>query len=297
MSKNEKLAFSKVIEYFIREAPRLVGTAQDEFIDLVDPDIDDDDIDSIEMVSALALEWFLFDYRMPNNNSPLENFIRTNPLGMSDSELSGFKQSVETNYVSIFSIEGAHPEMGTVVLEDMDTKKRYPVLDYSLSSSGVEQGILGARIVKCDGAWYFAGNPAFAYPIGMSDNLKRVFMEEETSHDFPSLVRMRFGHHDSESVSCMTQAVSADMSAAELRALLLELEMAYKNLSERAALDVSWEELTEDLGVIGEVGSPLDKIRELFSAEDGFIDIEEDALNELLDIYFNAWNATVVLEK
>lgn len=286
------LSYSLAIDYFAERNPKLIAHAFREFITQVDPDIDEDDNLAEDMLQSLCLEWFLFDFKLEDGTTPLERLVEAAPAGITKKELDEFRQSAETHLSSTFLVVGVHPALSLVTLEDLSTGQRYPVTDASLSHSLPDDGgIIGARLVYVDGTWYFPGNPAFYYPVVPTKRMLEMLRENANPEErFIDLARSRYGRKDPEGGRPPVMA-AAPQSAEERHALLEELESRYAALADFEGLPVTWSELANAIKTENGQIMPTDLLRDLLANDKGEVDVSgEEALEELVYIFSNAWN-------
>ena len=292
MSARPELSYSIAIDYFIASNPGCISHAYREFLALVDPDVDEDDEQAEDLLHSLCLEWFLFDFKLENGKTPLEHLVADAPESISEKALDEFRQSAETHFSSTFLVAGAHPALSLVTLEDLSTGQRYPVTDTSLSRGLPDGGgIIGARLVNVDGAWYFPGNPVFFLPVVPTDRMLKMIREDANpKEEFIDLVRSHFGRKG-DGEDAPFEMARAPQSAEERRALLEELEGRYAALAASEKLKPAWSDVANAIRTEDGKTAPGEVLLSLFSDDGEEIGIDDmDALEELVSIFLNAWN-------
>ena len=263
------MSYAVVAQYFHRANPGLVESAMDEFDDQVGYDGDFLPPDQLDRLNGFSMEWFIFDYRFPNGQTSLEQYLSLMGTKLSKKRLKDLREAAVTQFVSGFWLVAANAAGHTVTLEDVRTGERYEVEDYSLSQSldGSDGGVLNARLVKLRGTWYFPGEIISYRPIKPTKRMKTMMREGLQADDelsFTDCVSMEMGFDrhkggsydgspDSDDYHSAEEMFDEymDMTPEQRRAEVDELRGVYEELRSRLRLRRSWDELCEAIRAEG----------------------------------------------
>ncbi|KAB7790345.1 hypothetical protein [Bifidobacterium leontopitheci] len=190
--------YSIVATYFARNNPNLAADAMAEFDDLIGYDGSYLPQDEMDRLDGFSMEWFIFDYRFPNGQTAIEQYLSLAGSKLSKKRAKDLREAVATQFVSGFWLVSASAADHTVVLEDARTGERYDVLDYTLSQSldGSDGGVLNARLAKIRGTWYFPGEIVSFRPIKPTERMKTMLRGESANGErltFAECVAMEMG--------------------------------------------------------------------------------------------------------
>ena len=116
------------------------------------------DFRHLQMVNMCFTEWVLFERSLREGKTPLQLYIETPPEDASRSMVDHLKQVDGTQFFSRFAILDKDVEMGSAVLRDARTDRRYEVFDEVLCSNPRwRNGTIAERIACVDGTWRAVG--------------------------------------------------------------------------------------------------------------------------------------------
>ncbi len=177
MAKSKKLAAkaSKEFVQSIGNAPRRMGE---------------------EATQAKFLDYFLFDFQIEPGLTVAASYAQNPPQDADPALVSELKQAVETQYCSIFWVDGVAPLLNVTTLEEAESGKRIAVHNEGLAHSVVPgaKGALGCRVCCIDDNWYVLGDPVFYFLVEPTQTFKTNLHVEEGQHpSFTDLIAMHFG--------------------------------------------------------------------------------------------------------
>ncbi len=177
MAKSKKLAAkaSKEFVQSIGNAPRRMGE---------------------EATQAKFLDYFLFDFEIAPGMTVAASYVQNPPQDADPALVSELKQAVETQYCSIFWVDGVAPLLNVTTLEEVETGKRIAVHNEGLAHSVVPgaKGALGCRVCCIDDNWYVLGDPVFYFLVEPTQTFKADLHVEDGQHpSFTDLIAMHFG--------------------------------------------------------------------------------------------------------
>lgn len=195
------MRYSIIIEWFYTHAPNRVDVAIRQFLDEVDTDVDlAAPTEQADHLQRLFHEWFLFDFRLPDGNTPL--LFAASPaggraLGLSRRKRDDIREAADSQIVSLFWIVGVSAADHLVHLEEVHTGEWYAVRDVAASGQldGRDYGMLSGRLVRVGGTWYLAGNPVAEFPVKPTQRMKDALRQSGGVHEvrFIDLIRERYG--------------------------------------------------------------------------------------------------------
>ncbi|MCL2826374.1 MAG: hypothetical protein FWD72_03105, partial [Eggerthellaceae bacterium] len=230
--------FSKIIAYYDRSQHHVFDQAFDEFFNQTDPDFTKVDPDTFAMFAA---EWFVFDYRLPNGKTPLQEYIEKNPDKLGAVNLGSLKQAEESNLTADFWVTALDRGEHLLSLEAITRDLAIQVYDVSASQTlPAEHGMIVARVIRIDGQWYLAGNPLSFLPIEPTQRMKQTLREGKSDfgsetdagqNSFIDFVRMIFSYKDpEEDGSAITPRSLEPLDEIEAKALIEDLHKEYNAL-------------------------------------------------------------------
>ena len=284
------LPFSNVLDHFVSTEGAVVDEAARSFMELVDPQIEAGDERAAASFEAAFAEWFVFDRRLEDGRTPLESYLELAPAREDERTLDALRQAAESQVCGTFVVTGTISGFSLLTLESLLTGERYPVFDENVCAAVPQSGgIMGARLVRVDGRWYFAGVPVFFAPIEPMEELLDGLREETGDRErFVDLVRRTYGPRDE-----LQFQVSTDygMSAEERQERLTETERSYRALRDRNPGLPAWEDVRQAIVHDAAASNPNAAMLALFADEDGTVDLDSDeSLRLLLASFFDAWN-------
>lgn len=109
---------------------------------------------------ALFNEWFLYDFVMKNNLSPLENFIRENPLKLSRKQLAIYIDLLNNRYGIYEVLKIVRGKSMTV--KDLQTNEKFKVYEFNATFNMGVGDVFFGRIGQVAGHFEFVGADCFS---------------------------------------------------------------------------------------------------------------------------------------
>ncbi len=126
-----------------------------------------------EIEEGLFKEWFLYDFKLSNNLSPLEFFYLTNPLKLSEDSLQECKDLKENSY-GFYKVLEVSQGYGLVV-ENLQTGKVYEVKEF-LATFYLSKGhVIPTRVGKVGDHYELVGSASPLPLIKLSPILEKKF--------------------------------------------------------------------------------------------------------------------------
>ena len=92
-------------------------------------------------------EWFLYDFVLSNGLTPLQDFVKNNPLNLKDDEMHFYKVLLENNHYSLYEILDI--KIGRQLkLRDTFTNKEYDVLEHMGTYEAKKGAVTFGRVAK-----------------------------------------------------------------------------------------------------------------------------------------------------
>ena len=181
-----------VLQHFYEHHPEVVDRAGHEFFEYVHAMQERVQQEKIE---ALFNEWFIYDFHLKTDKTPLETYIYRNPDNLDEYELDLMEQVLEKNFTGYFWVDKVEPEKQLMTLVQLETGKFYKILD-ATASQIVESnsGVVAIRLVNINGQWYFASDPVYFMPITpIRTEIEDDDGEIETGQNFIDVVKSHYG--------------------------------------------------------------------------------------------------------
>ena len=173
-----KGSIQKIIEYYTtrHEFDEDMERAILEFFELEDMEaLGTLLMDEISM--GLFNEWLVYDFKMPDGKTLIEDFAQKNPENLSQQTLSFYRNLINTNHYAYFEVQKVLPEEG-LVLEDIVTGKVYDVKEKSATRVLKEKTIFYGRVGKVNGNWELVGANTSYLPIQITERVKDLFRKD-----------------------------------------------------------------------------------------------------------------------
>ncbi|MGB9722186.1 MAG: hypothetical protein ACPL28_12000 [bacterium] len=123
-----------------------------------------------EEENALFNEWFVYDFKLSNGKTPLENFYERNPYNLKNDELQIYKD-LQENVYSYFKV--IKKILGTgLVMEDVMTGRIYEVKEYSLTFEVYEGQSFPTRVGRVEDHYEIVGGNIYVMPVKLSPELE-----------------------------------------------------------------------------------------------------------------------------
>ncbi len=174
----EEGTISKIFEYYFTK-PKFkeeVMRALQEFFD--EPDLKSGDkLKLKEEDEGMFNEWFIFDFKLKNGKTPLEDFYEENPYNLSVIRLRTYKD-LQDNYFGVYKVKNVR--LGEeLMLENLQTRKVYKVREFSATFSLKEGQVFSARVGKVGDHYELVGsNPTFG-PVTANDTLENILRKDK----------------------------------------------------------------------------------------------------------------------
>jgi len=126
-----------------------------------------------EVESGLFNEWFVYDFKLSNGRTPLEDFYLTNPDNLNDARLEVYKQ-LQDNCYGFYKIKEVRLGEG-LLLENIQTGKVYWVKEYQLTFCVTAGQVFPGRVAKVGEHYELVSTAPPLPPIKMSPEVERVF--------------------------------------------------------------------------------------------------------------------------
>lgn len=130
-----------------------------------------------ERDSEMFNEWFIFDFKLSNGKTPLEDFYETNLYNLKPVRLQVYKD-LQDNHFGLYEVRDIRLGEG-LSLENLQTGKIYEVREYS-ATFGLKKGqVFSTRVAKVgDHYELVSSNVAFG-PVKLDVGLKKLFRQDK----------------------------------------------------------------------------------------------------------------------
>lgn len=92
-------------------------------------------------------EWFLYDFVLSSGVTPLQDFVKNNPLDLKDDEMNFYKVLLESNHYSLYEILDI--KIGSQLkLRDIFTNTEYDVLEHMGTYEAKKGAVTFGRVAK-----------------------------------------------------------------------------------------------------------------------------------------------------
>lgn len=141
-------------------------------------------------------EWFIFDFKLSNGKTSLEDFYNTNPYNFDPARLQLYKD-LQENHFGLYEVKNIRLGEG-LTLENLQTGKIYQVREYS-ATFGLKMGqVFSARVGKIDDHYELVGSNVTFGPVKLDAALKNIFRKDKNKLN-PKILRDSFlGHRKPE---------------------------------------------------------------------------------------------------
>jgi len=157
-----KGSIARIYEYYFT-TPRYgdeVLRAMREFFDR--PDLDRGaSLEMNDKSEGLFNEWFLYDFVLPTGETPLQNFVKENSLGLSAVEMELYKNILKTNIYGLYEVKKIDVDEG-LALKNLQTGKESYVREKSLTRQVQPGSVFFGRIGKVDDHYELIGADTFS---------------------------------------------------------------------------------------------------------------------------------------
>jgi len=108
-------------------------------------------------------EWFMYDFLLSSNETPLANFVRMNPFSMSKEEIRVYEDLLD-NHFDLFEILDVKPTKG-MALKSLHDQKEFFVEEFSVSLDAQKGFGIFTRVAKVGDHYEMVGSDLFAVPL------------------------------------------------------------------------------------------------------------------------------------
>ncbi len=163
----------KILDYyFTTEAFRCeTERAFKEFFDLKDISL----LAKIKMTDAKSNhfnEWFLYDFRLRNNKSSLENFCETDPENWDDEDIKAAKDLLINEY-GAYEVLEIEPGTG-LKIQNLQSKNIYDVKEHKATFQLVGGFVLFGRVGRVDDHWELIGCDSLMIATSFTSSAKKL---------------------------------------------------------------------------------------------------------------------------
>lgn len=155
-------SITKVYEYYFT-TPRYnneIMRAMREFFDR--PDLDrDGSLETNEKSEGLFNEWFLYDFELSSGNTVLADFVASNPLELSEAEMTLYHDLLETNTYGVFEVKKVDIN-NSLTLKNLQTRRTTDVREQKLTHQVTPGDIFFGRIGKVNDHYELIGADTFS---------------------------------------------------------------------------------------------------------------------------------------
>jgi hypothetical protein len=131
-------------------------------------------------------EWFVFDFKLSNGKTLLEDFYERNPYNLKMARLQVYKD-LQENYFGFYKVKEVRLGEG-LTLENLQTAKVYEVREFTATFCLKEEQIFSARVGRVGDHYELVGsNPLFG-PVRMNSNFEN-FLRKEKKKLNPKVLR------------------------------------------------------------------------------------------------------------
>jgi hypothetical protein len=116
-----------------------------------------------EIGEGLFNEWFLYDFKMKNDKTPLENFIARNPFRLGNKEMALYRNLLDNKF-GIFEVLSIKRDQG-LDLRDLQTDMEWFVYEKSLTHQAKIRDVLFGRIANVGDHYELVGANTFLMDI------------------------------------------------------------------------------------------------------------------------------------
>ncbi|MCL2136523.1 MAG: hypothetical protein FWH40_03230 [Coriobacteriia bacterium] len=175
--KSKEVKIGLVVDYSIREHMQVAAQAYEEFMDFIDPDPGLSPSKTAQL-SDFALEWFVFDYKLPRGISPIEEYIRKNPDRQSRTVMRRLEEAFATQFVARFWLDEVRASESLLVVQPYHDETIYRIRDRAASYDLDGQvGTISIRLAKIEDEWLIIGNIINYQPIVPSERMRKYMLE------------------------------------------------------------------------------------------------------------------------
>ena len=275
--------YAAIIDYYLEMYPDLSETASSRFFDYVEPRDGLTD-EEFERIVGLMNEWFVFDFKLPSDLTPLQEYLRDNPESLDEVDLSRLEEADSTNFSTDFWLLDAKTDEGILVLEPFHEAIEYQVADRLASKemAGL-RGAIGLRLVRIDNQWQPAGTGIYFAQTNPTQELKDMVRESDEVEPLPFIDLVKENYGPNSDVSNSNNG-TAGYGQTETNPELVRME--YEAICAKTGVKVPWQTLSTAVYEATPDDSPYHMFKEIFA--EGLPD--RATFFTLFDILIRAWN-------
>jgi hypothetical protein len=134
-------------------------------------------LETREEDEALFNEWFIFDFKLGNGKTPLEDFYEKNPYNLNMVRLQTYKD-LQDNHFGFYKVKDIRLGEG-LTLENLQTGKVYQVREFAATFGLKKEQVFSARVGRVGDHYELVGsNPSFG-PVKFDKTLEDLFRKEK----------------------------------------------------------------------------------------------------------------------
>lgn len=180
-----------------------------------------DKLEKDEKNEEMFNEWFVFDFKLSNNRTPLEDFYETNPYNLNMVQLQIYKD-LQDNHFGFYEVKDVKLGEG-LTLENLQTGKVYQVREYSATFGLKEGQVFSARVGKVGDHYELVGsNPSFG-PVRINPALRNLFSKNKDKLN-PKILRDSFSG-DRKTASSLKEFSSLEEAEDDLKKVLAKYDL------------------------------------------------------------------------
>ena len=131
-------------------------------------------------------EWFIFDFKLSNGRSPLEDFYENNPCNLKMDKLQAYKDLRDSHY-GFYRVLNVKKGKG-LTLENLQTGKIYEVKEYAATFELEEEKVFIGRVGKVGEHYEIVGSNPTLFPFKVAPSAKEMFRKWKDGLN-PKIVR------------------------------------------------------------------------------------------------------------
>lgn len=175
----------RVIEYYT-ESEKFeseITRALLEFFDLDDM-AEFEKVEQNDFTDGLINEWLVYDFRLDNNKSLLEDFYIRNPFDLPFADLAIYRDLQKTNIYGFFEVISVDIGNG-LRLRDLSSGKKYDVRERSATYDLKPGHLFYNRLAFLDDCWQLVGANSPCLPVAISVRLRQCFLDKKAKRFTP----------------------------------------------------------------------------------------------------------------
>lgn len=141
-----------------------------------------DDLDGLEldeMQEGIFNEWLLFEAKLKNGRSLLEEYCLTDPEQAGEDRLKIYRDLIKTNHLGLFEALLVHRDEG-LRLRDLQSGQIYDVKEKSGTHHVDTGNVFYGRVAKIGSQWELVGANGFCFPVKrMTANFRAMIAKDK----------------------------------------------------------------------------------------------------------------------